>query len=325
MSRKPDFFIIGAPKSGTTSMYEYLKGHPQVYMSPSKEPKYFSPDVLGGRPRRLHYPEDEAGYLALFDGAGEAKRVGEASTTYLYSPKAATLIHDFQPAAWIVAMLRDPVEMVYAMHNERVSNGREEILDFEEALEADEDRHAGRRLPPGSNELGATYRHRALFGAHLKRWFETFGRERIHVIIFEDMVVDPAAAFRRLLQFLDVDDDYVPPSFTVYNASHRRRRGPLRRLLRSPLATWTARDLLPRVLGPDRATNVMRSLHHSRLDRRVAPRPPLAPNLRRRLELEFASDVALLSELLDRDVAALWWNVDRSAGTPDLPMVTDSS
>src|SRR3954464_7011750 len=97
--RRPDFFIVGAPKSGTTSLYDWLDRHPQVYMSPVKEPFYFCPDVHGGLRRLYTYPKDEARYLELFADARPDQTCGEASTRYLVSQQAARRVAEFQPNA----------------------------------------------------------------------------------------------------------------------------------------------------------------------------------------------------------------------------------
>lgn len=319
MTRRPDLFIIGAAKCGTTSVYEYLKGHPEVFMSPAKEPRYFSPDLASDAGHDLLYGRDEARYLALFDEARDEKRLGEASVRYIYSRDAPRLIHEFDPNAYLVAMIRNPVDMVYSMHNQRLSEGAEPIEDFEAALAAEPDRMAGRGIPAGSNPMLSVYRPRARFSEQLPVWFETFGRERVHVIVFEDMVRDPAAEFRRLLEFLQVDPSYQPESFAAHNPSHRPRSLALRALTNSRLPQWIVWTLLPRLIG-DRATRGMvRKFRHSRLNRRPAPRQALSPELRARLEQDFAPDVARLSELLGRDLAALWWKRDRTA-----PPATDA-
>ena len=122
--RKPNFFIVGAPKTGTTSFYAYLDGHPDVFMSPVKEPNFFSPDVMGThRQSRWKYPEETDGYLTLYENARDEKRVGEASTSYLVSHAAPQAVHDFAPDALIIAMVRHPVDLMYSLHNERVLTG----------------------------------------------------------------------------------------------------------------------------------------------------------------------------------------------------------
>src|SRR5215469_17477012 len=111
---RPSIFIVGAPKCGTTALYTYLKAHPDVFMSPLKEPQFFAEDLLGNRRNVCNWES----YLALFAATGR-RRAGEASAVYLGSPSAATKIKHFSPAAQIVIMLRNPVEVMHAEHGER--------------------------------------------------------------------------------------------------------------------------------------------------------------------------------------------------------------
>src|SRR5687767_7533385 len=129
-SPRPNFFIVGAPKCGTTSLYNYLK-----------EPHYFCTDFY--KPSGL--TEDQ--YLELFAPAKSEKRIGEGSTWYIYSEEARKGIKAFDPDARIIIMLRDPVAMMYSLHAQRLWLARENIQDFEEALDAESDRKEGRRLP----------------------------------------------------------------------------------------------------------------------------------------------------------------------------------
>lgn len=313
---RPNLFIIGAPKSGTSSLYDYLDGHPEVYMSAVKEPSYFCPDVQGGSKSRLTFEVDEQQYMALYAEAQDEKYLGEASTRYLASPMAPRLISEFEPTARIVAMLRNPVDMVYALHNERISHGSEDVADFEQALALDDDRRRGHHLPFGSNPLGAAYRDNARFGEQIQRWQEAFGPEQVRVIIFEDFAADTSGEFRKLLKWLAIDSGYQPARFAVRNPSHRSRGGLIRALFDSPLARWTRRGLLPRLLGEHDAARLARRLRHSRLNRRLSPRPPLGVEVRRELEAYFAPDVALLSRLLGRDLGAQWF---------DGPLTSDKS
>ena len=304
--RRPDLFIVGAPKCGTTSLYEYLKGHPEVFMSPRKEPRYFAPELMtGAEGKNLRYGVDEERYLDLFSEARDEKRLGEASVRYLYSEQAPGLIRQFEPGAFIVVMIRNPVDMIYSLHAHRVSGGGEEITDFEQALAAEEERRLGRGIRPDSNALANVYRDRGRFAEHLPRWFETFGRERVHVIVFEDMVRDAAGEFRRLLEFLEIDPDYQPESFDAYNPRHKPRSEAVRGLLRSRLPQWLLWSALPRVVGERRAQALVRPFR--RFNRRPAERQQMSAQLQTRLEAEFTPDVARLSEMLGRDLAALWW------------------
>lgn len=309
MKRRPDLFIVGAPKCGTTSLYEYVKGHPEVFMSAVKEPRYFAPDdALGASGHALRHGRDLERYLDLFADARDEKRLGEASVGYIYSRLAPGLIHEFQPDARIVVMLRNPVDMIYSLHGQRLSEDREDESDFAAALAAEEDRRAGRRVPAHATAAGSTYRDRGRFGELLPPWFETFGRDRVRVTIFEDFIRDPATEFRRLLEFLDVDPTYQPPEFAVHNPSHTARSRSLRALTKTRPAQWIVWQLLPRLLG-DRATRgLVRRFRHSRINRTPARREPIDPQLRARLEAEYTPDVAALSALLGRDMSALWFS-----------------
>ena len=140
--KRPDLFIVGAFKAGTTAMYEYLRVHPQVFMSVPKEPMYFGADLT---PRYRRMTDDE--YLALFTDATPDQRAGEASPWYLYSKDAPREIFDFAPSAQAIVLLRNPVDVMYAQHSQLVFNRREDIVDFGEALAAEDDRLAGRRIP----------------------------------------------------------------------------------------------------------------------------------------------------------------------------------
>lgn len=131
-SRKPDFFIVGAPKAGTTSIYSYLVQHPEIFMPARKEPYFF------GQWRR-NSEEDLRDYLRLFRGVPESKVAGEASTTYLYLQSAAEEIKAFRPDAKIIIMLRNPVDRAYSQYWHHVRLGWVEAS-FEEELEAEEAR-----------------------------------------------------------------------------------------------------------------------------------------------------------------------------------------
>jgi hypothetical protein len=287
-------------------VYEYLTGHPDVFMSPAKEPLYFCPDVGNPMRRAFRFPESEARYLALFDGARSEKRLGEASTRYLVSHEAPGLIRNFQPRPYIVAMLRNPVDMIYALHNERVSQGHEDIEDFSAALAADEDRYAGRATRAGIGGVSVGYRAEGRYGEQLDRWIAAVGRERIHVIAFDDFVSRPEAEFERLLRFLEVDPTFRPPTFVPRNRSHRQR-ALVRAVLDSPPGEWVTHTAIPAIVGEQRRAALAYRFRHSRLNRRAAPRPPLAPELHERLEHDLRPDVERLSAMLGRDFVTLWF------------------
>jgi hypothetical protein len=322
VTHTPNLFIVGAPKSGTTSLYEYLKGHPQVFMSVVKEPCYFSADLAFDHSGNfLVFERDAKLYDDLFAEAGDARIIGEGSTRYLYSHDAARLIHAASPDARIVAMLRNPVDMIHSLHAHKLAAWTEDLDDFEAALDAEADRVEGRQLPEFSNPKLSTYRDRARYGEQLPRWFDEFGRDRVKVIIFEDFVRDPANGFRSLLEFLGIDADYAPESFSAYNSAHGARSRLMRRVLNGRFPQWLVWGLLPKVIGDTRTRGLVRGFRHSWFHRKPITRGKLTPELRRRLEDDFAPDVARLSSLLGRDMSELWFGrpLGASAGAAPEP------
>jgi Sulfotransferase domain len=301
VTRRPDLFIVGAPKCGTTSLYNYLQGHPDVFLAAVKEPQFFAGDRIVKR--GMPFPEAMDRYLALFEDAGGAKRVGEASTSYLESPEAVERIREFAPDARIVAMLRNPVDMLHSLHGMRVAQGVESKVDFADAM-ADE------RTRPGFGSVGdqssVRYRDRARYAEMLPRWFDAFGRERVHVIITEELAAEPQQAFARLLAFLELSPGYQPASFRHYNTSLRPRSVLLSRIVGRLPHRAVPVSRLDRILIP-----CMRLLRRS--NRRRLDRPPVSPALREQLRAEFAPDVTRLEALLGRDLAGTWWAAaDRS-------------
>src|SRR5215472_851972 len=189
--RKPNFFIVGAPKCGTTSLWSYLKGHPEIYMSPLKEIYFFDTDLWEKRPERpwARLNEGKAPsleqYLSCFAAADEQKRIGEATPSYLRSLHAPHGIKAFSPRAQIIIMLRNPVDMLYSLHSQALrqsfawnrsagSAGENvELLpieDFEAAMKADA-RRADRQV--------RSYRNFANFPEQVQRYFDLFGRENV--------------------------------------------------------------------------------------------------------------------------------------------------
>ena len=284
-------------------------------MTSIKEPCFYSRDLARDRSGNfLRYDTDRERYLALFDDAGDAKRAGEASTRYLYSQDAPALIAADQPSARIVAVLRNPVDMIASLHAHKLAGGTEDLANFEEALAAENDRRAGNRIPRDSNPLLATYRDRARFGEQVARWRDVFSANQVHVILFEEMVRDPGTHFRRLLEFLEVDPTYQPASFTAHNPAHGSRGGLLRSLARTrpvQFATWR---IMPRIIGDARTREISLRLAHSKLRRTTAKRAEVPAEIRRRLEVEFAPDVARLSEIVERDVASVWFGARADTG-----------
>ena len=291
--RRPDFFIVGAPKCGTTALYDYLSQHPEVFVPEKKEIHFFGRDLYAPT-----YLRDERKYLSLFAGARDEKRVGEASVWYLYSRQSAAEIREFSPGARIIIMLRNPVEMIYSLHSQRLYIGSEDIEDFAEALAAEEERKRGLRLPKNPHLVeGLFYREVGKYSAQVRRYFEAFGREQVRVIIYDDFKSDAARAYRETCIFLGVDARFEP-EIRVLNPNKKVHSKLVRAVLNDP-------PRIVRSLGKPLTTRrfrqrLLKGLR--RLNTNFTPRPPMPEELRRRLQREFAPDVGRLSELLGRDL-----------------------
>ena len=219
-SPKPNFFIVGAPKCGTTAMYEYLKQHPDIFMPVVKEPRFF-----GARPETRRF-KTEQDYLQLFKGVQHEKRIGEASPSYLRAPRAAAEIQAFCPDAKIIVMLRSPVDLIHSAFFQSKASGTEEQETLEEALARS---HSAETLRDGKTPR-PNYLSYAHFVEPLKRYFDIFGRENVHVIIFDDLKENTPEVYRQTLAFLEVDPSFQP-EFAVVNAAKQVRSPALQRIL----------------------------------------------------------------------------------------------
>ncbi len=303
---KPNFFIVGAPKCGTTAMNDYLAQHPDIFIPDIKEVHFFGRD--------LHISKgalrDEAAYLELFKDA-HTPRAGEASVWYLYSQTAAQEIYNFNSGAKIIVMLRNPPEMLYSQHSQFLYNGNEDIVDFHEALEAEPDRRAGRRIPASAHLVdGLYYSETVKYAEQLARYFDTFGRENVHVILYDDFRADLPGTYRAVLHFLGVREDFAP-EFAVVNPNKRARSKLLRNFVQEPPESVKrlSRMLFPRTLRQ----RVMKGLDQANI--RYEARAPLDAELKRELMRRFTPEVEKLERLLGRELP--WGKPElEAAGAP---------
>jgi Sulfotransferase domain len=293
--RIPDFFIVGAPKCGTTALYSYLKDRPDVFMPELKEPHFFASDFAAYRP----IAERDL-YLELFAAAAPDAMLGEASVWYLFSEVAVPDIMRANPAARIIVMLRNPVDMVHALHGQLLHALDEDVTDFERAWALQQARTAGRDMPRHCRESRhLQYRAVASYAAQIERLRQHVPQEQVLVLLYEDFAGDTAAAYAETLRFLGLPQD-GRQSFERVNASRARR---------SRLLATALRDLVA-LLGPTfvparRALNAV-GLHPGRAVVRWNDRPqartPLSPRLRAELVDAFREDVDRLEPLLGRSL-----------------------
>ncbi len=295
MTAFPNFFLIGASKAGTTSLYAYLGQHPDVFMSPVKEPNYFA---FAGQVMAFRGPEDAErinrntitsldAYRALFDGVAGEKAVGEASHWYLYHPDAAERIRAMVPHAKLIALLRDPVERAYSAYFHMRRSGRETLPDLRAAVAAEPERIA-------AGWAWGRYVQRGRYFEQLKRYYDRFPAGQIFVALYEDFRADPVGVTRQVYRFLGVDDDFEPDTRIRYNPSGVPRR----RWLEKLLSPGIGRVPSLRRLVPDALYRAKLSLQARNLER-----PPLSEAERRQLRALFADDVEKLEALIGRDLS----------------------
>jgi hypothetical protein len=299
--RVPEFFIVGHHKSGTTALYQMLRRHPQLYLPDVKEPRFFDSDLKElAQPSPLtSLPETLEEYLELFAPARPDQRLGEASPSYLRSRAAARAIAAVQPRARCIAILREPASFVRSLHLQLVQEHVERETDLGRALASEQITRDGRSWTRYSDNVS--------YVEQLQRYRDAFPAEQLLVLIYEEFRADNEATVRRVLRFLDVDDE-VPIEVIDANPTVSVRRPRMDRAVRAlyggsgPLAR-TARGAVKSLTSAGARAGMLRTLR-----RRVvygAPAPvdeQVMAELRRR----FRPEVQALSDYLQRDLLTLW-------------------
>lgn len=301
--KKPNFFIVGAPKCGTTALFTYLGEHPDIYIPETSETVE---SQLGGK-KELHFFGSDLGfnrpsiedYLSYYANANGEQQLGESSVFYLYSQRAAEEIKAFNPDARIIIMLRNPIDMMYSWYSQLSFWGDETLPTFQAALDAESDRKRGKCQPTQADHPIECfyYREIAKYTHQVKRYFELFGRDRVHVIIFDDFKQNTAIVYQHVTQFLACGEEYEP-DFKVINANKTIRNKGLQSFLRHPPKGIR---LLTDMLIPVPVRRIVRQTLQ-RYNTQTGARRALDDDLRNQLQQEFKSEIEHLSQLLGRDL-----------------------
>src|SRR4030067_1020251 len=317
--RKPNLFIVGAGRSGTTALHAFLKQHPDIFMSDPKELWYFCLDLKqdvrdycrknGGFSRVPDFYKSltEKDYLKFFAGWKSEKVAGESTPACLHSKVAARKIHKFNPEAKIIIMLRNPVDWMYSVHAHNVHAGRESAINFEKALELEKERRRGNLLPKKVfSPSSFFYSQRASFAYQVKRYYDLFDKKQIKVIIFDDFEKDNAGIYREVLEFLGVDPNFTP-KFKKINANKKPKFTGLLVFFKAPFFTKISElpmGTLPQPLALK--YKKFRNLIFGSIFNREQPRPSMDSELRRKLMKKFKPEVERLGKILNRDLTGLW-------------------
>lgn len=291
----PDFFIVGAAKAGTTSLYRYLDQHPEVYMSPLKEPNWFSRVYAPGRVSSV---TSESEYLGLFEGRDGEPVAGEASPSYLWDEKAPGRIKQAVPGARIVAILRNPVERALSDYAQAV-RWEGETLPLLDALKQ------GYRAEPKVYGVTRLYVDLGFYARQVERYLDAFGKERVRIFLYEDLEKDPRGLLGSVLEFLGVDPEYADSVETGvrYNRHSKPREDLLGRAAEGVLSSQAFKSPQFRALRarliPDAGLR-FRIRQSLRFKEVAKPQMDLAS--RRFLMDLYAEDIRELQGLIGRDL-----------------------
>lgn len=287
----PNFLVIGAPRAGTTTLYRLLQGHPDIYMSPNKEPFFFA---LEGVKEPFRGPGELQGvrtiddYERLFDDAGEARAIGEASTLYLHSKKAPINIARHVPDMKLIALLRNPVERAYSNYLEHRWEGREPLPTFKSALE-----HETERSLAGWSPFWQ-YRSMGLYGEQLERYLRIFRADQLRIFLFDEFIQDQNTVLEAIARFLEVD------AFPDTRPLHANPAGIPRSLALQKAVRRQGRvkDIIKAVL-PQR----MRARIRGAIEEANLARPDMPAVVREGLAEFYRSDIERLEGILGRDLS----------------------
>jgi hypothetical protein len=325
----PNFFVIGAPRSGTTSLYEYLAAHPDVFMSTVKEPDFFiRPSLtlvhpLGGS-ARADLDEDAARseelakelqeYRSLFAGAKGQARLGEASAIYLGNPVAPWHLRAYVPDAKLIAVLRNPTERafshlvhgkrIYAEHGQASAIGAEGVS-VDEAFAAAVDTALRDGPFDGTTSDPEIWVQSGFYHLHLTRFLSHFPEEQLKLFLFEDLTERPRDVMREIYGFLGIDDTFELPTTEAFNASVVPRS----RRLFTIFTTKNALMRKARAVAPTRVRAVALRTRNRLLG---SAKPPIDADLRNKLDAIYRDDILRLQEHLGRDLSG-WLGEDAGA------------
>ncbi len=280
MENWPNFFIVGAPKAGTTSLYEYLKKIPEIYMCPNKEPNYFNKKTVDDD-HPVPKIRTKEKYLKLFENVTNQKIIGEASH-YLRDPDAPNLIHQVSPKAKILISLRDPVERIYSNYLMLVRLGLSSVS-FGQEIEYELQNGPNPHQPGIKMDTG-------LYCEYIKKYLKVFGYEQVKIIIFEEFIKNEKETIEEILKFLELDETLSNFSAIKHN-QYGTSRGPIAQQIRNSKKI----KRIARILMPESTRSTL--ANHILLDK---SKPKMSENNRETLIKLYKGDVEQLKLLLGR-------------------------
>lgn len=298
----PNFFIVGASRSGTSTLARYLRKHPEIFFSEEKEPHHFCMDLLmesdcfHGKVKHYIDYRGRDHYLQLFEKVRDEKAVGEGSTWYLYSRAAASEIHKFNRHAKIIILLRNPADYLHSVHSLFLSSFNEDEENFVQALALENERKKGQAIPRQTTIPSRLfYSELVKYAEQVQRYIDTFPKDNVRVLIFEEFVNALPDVYRDILRFLEVDQGFEP-DFDVANANKKPRFPKASRALKRSFVFDLYDQLMPRYLKP-KVRSFTTKLYFKKVDR-----PQMDGSLREQLIRAYIPEIEKLEKALNRDL-----------------------
>lgn len=287
---KPNFFIVGASKSATTSLHYYLGQHPEIFMSAEKEISYF----FVGEEQRDRKGLKE--YMENFKDVKDEKIIGETTPSYLYSDNALKEIKEFSPKAKILISLREPVEMLKSLHSQYLFNGEEIIKDFKEAMNSKDNKNRLKKRSSYSTfKEPFYYKDKINYYKYVKRYIDVFGKNNVLIILYDDLKNDTKNTYKTILRFLEVDYGFEP-NFKIKNPNKEVKSLFLRKLSRNTLRFF---PILKKVV-PLNIQDYLRDITFT-----TSPREEVInKEYENKLRKEFTKDIEELEELINKDLSS---------------------
>ena len=299
--KNPNFFIIGAPKCGTTSLYFWLLEHNKIFMPNIKEPHFFASELKSRKVQTL------SRYKKLFENANDNHlAVGEASTGYLFSQEAVPRIESRYSGVKYIVMLRNPIDMAQSLHEQEIRCGAEHVRDFETAWRLSPERRRGREVHFGcESPKRLDYMNRCSLGSQLERLLSTVSRSRVLILFLEDIRKESRNEYEKSLDFLSVPTDNRS-KFPVRNESKEVKYPTLRRLIRN---AGRVRNIVKSILGIDSLFGVgaMSFINEKSSSRKN--NKSIDKELETEMCIYFEKDVSKVESITGRDLSQ-WIKID---------------
>lgn len=274
--KKPNFFLLGAGKSGTTSLYYYLKQHPSIFMPSIKEPTFFC--------EGFQVIKNPIGYFELFDSVTTETAIGEASHAYLTNPSTARVLKGLFPDARFIVILRNPAERAYSLYNQMCRSGFEKIGTFEKALKAEDERANSQRFKDNCPQyfFNFLYFRSGLYGEQLQRYFSLFDKKQFHILTLGKLSAYPTDSLQAILEFLGVSTDF-DYKFQPCNEGKVAIRVPLL------LHFWKTKIIKPRFINR-LGLSILKRTNTKKI-------PPMRAETRKYLLDRYQNDLRVLDDL----------------------------